>query len=262
MFPKAKRVTYSKCPLQEVICQFRFSPILEIGVSDPVRFQDVVRHVFPVYEPRVESQGSVELRGNESGGADLHASQNRVLNHYFGTPDGRWSINLTSEFIAFSTRDYGTWEGFCTRFEGPLSSFKEIYAPSFFSRIGLRYVDAIDRERLGLHGVRWADVIRPEVVGILGFDHSDERSFMASIQQNQVRVDDGISMVITTGIDQRGDGLPPLFMIDTDASFSGQLSVEAMDLGSLGRLHEESHNFFEWALTPMLKEAMGPEDQR
>lgn len=40
MFPKAQRVKYAKCPLREVICQFRFSPILEIGVSDPARFPE------------------------------------------------------------------------------------------------------------------------------------------------------------------------------------------------------------------------------
>lgn len=103
------------------------------------------------------------------------------------------------------------------------------------------------------------DLLRPEVVGILGFSHSDERSFLASVQQNQVQIDDRASLVITTGIDQRGEGKSPLFMIDTDASFSGQLSISAVGFPSLGRLHEESHNFFEWALTSRLKEAMGPE---
>jgi len=49
-FPDSKRAFYGKNPLEEVVCQLRFPPILRIEVETPAVFQDKVRQVFPLYK--------------------------------------------------------------------------------------------------------------------------------------------------------------------------------------------------------------------
>ena len=46
-FPETDRVIYAHNPLEQVICQFRFPPILRIDSELPAQFQDRIRHEFP-----------------------------------------------------------------------------------------------------------------------------------------------------------------------------------------------------------------------
>ncbi len=48
-FPEIKRVVYENAGLEEVKCQIRFPPILEIETS-PAQFQNAVRAEFPYYD--------------------------------------------------------------------------------------------------------------------------------------------------------------------------------------------------------------------
>ncbi|MCH7755956.1 TIGR04255 family protein, partial [candidate division KSB1 bacterium] len=54
-FPEVKRVIYKKNPLDRVICQLRFSPILKIDAEIPAEFQDMIRADFPNYSEKTDS---------------------------------------------------------------------------------------------------------------------------------------------------------------------------------------------------------------
>ena len=51
-FPDAPRVVYEKNTLEEVKCEIRFPPILEIEASPPAAFQESVRIAFPYFETK------------------------------------------------------------------------------------------------------------------------------------------------------------------------------------------------------------------
>ena len=52
-FPEAERVVYRQNPLDRVVCQLKFPPILKIEREIPVEFQDRIRKDFPgFYEKR------------------------------------------------------------------------------------------------------------------------------------------------------------------------------------------------------------------
>src|SRR5512133_4231716 len=53
-FPKVKRVIYRHNPLDQVICQIRFPPILKIDAQIPSEFQDRVRKHFPSYSESLQ----------------------------------------------------------------------------------------------------------------------------------------------------------------------------------------------------------------
>ena len=50
-FPDATRVIFDANPLDEVICQVKFPPILRIE-TDPAAFQDQIRAEYPNYESK------------------------------------------------------------------------------------------------------------------------------------------------------------------------------------------------------------------
>ena len=99
-----KRVIYKKTPLESVICQLRFPPILKIDSELPSEFQEKIRSVFPLFE---ESEANIQLPpglpkilGNElSGKLGLGPKS-----YNFKTDDGKWTVALTREFIALSVR--------------------------------------------------------------------------------------------------------------------------------------------------------------
>lgn len=49
-FPEVPRVFYEISPLDEVICQFKFPPILRIEADLPAAFQEQVRGEFPLFD--------------------------------------------------------------------------------------------------------------------------------------------------------------------------------------------------------------------
>ena len=160
--PKAH---YRRSPLQEVICQLRFPTILRIGHEDPVEFQEQIRSAFPQYAKRLD-KAQPKITGLDSGSPRVE-QQPPVPNHCFISADNRWKINLTQDFIALSTVQYPGWEAFARQLDRPLAEFIRLYQPAYFQRVGLRYVNFISRERLGLKQVPWRELIAPAYAGIL-----------------------------------------------------------------------------------------------
>ena len=117
---------------------------LSIGAKEPAEFQEAIRKDFPQYAARQEQlPPKVVKKGN----ATALEPQKPITNYNFISEDGRWKLNLTQGFIALSTLSYTRWEDFATRLDRPLAQFIQLYQPAFFERIGLRYVNAVSRQR-------------------------------------------------------------------------------------------------------------------
>src|SRR5205085_2017184 len=81
----------------------------------------------------------------------------------FASEDNAWVVTLTKDYLAVETTRYQNWADFRDHLRAPLEVLTEIYAPVFFSRIGLRYIDVIQRTRLGLPDVPWRELLQPFV---------------------------------------------------------------------------------------------------
>ena len=55
-FPEVERIIYDNNPLDRVICQIRFPPILRIESELPTNFQEQIRRDFPEYEEKLDHQ--------------------------------------------------------------------------------------------------------------------------------------------------------------------------------------------------------------
>lgn len=147
LFSDRPRTHYEKPLAHEVICQLRFPTILTINNTEPADFQEAVREDFPQYARRQDQLPPRVVNGKPE-------PQAPVTNYHFLSQDGRWKLNLTRDFIALSTLSYPGWEEFARMLDKPLATFIQLYKPAYFQRVGLRYLNIVSRNALGLEDTR------------------------------------------------------------------------------------------------------------
>ena len=146
-FPESKRVLFTNNPLAEVICQLKFPTILSISTKEPDKFQELIRNDYPVFNREVNEGIPHEIATilNQVGGIP---SIKGSINYKFTTYDGFRCASLSQDFIALKEQKYSKWDDFYCELQKLRTTLEQIYKPSFYSRIGLRYVDLIDKREI------------------------------------------------------------------------------------------------------------------
>ena len=254
LFSNNDRYTYANSPLIETICQLRFPTILSIGSTVPAQFQEQVRSDFPRYVAREEQQPPKLVNGKLE-------QVPPITNYNFISTDGLWKINLTQNFIALSTLRYGHWEEFAQKLDKILALFIQIYQPAFFERIGLRYVNAFSRKRLGLQEDLWDDLINAPFIGVLSEPDVDEKLTTKCALDVEMSLGEQRHLKLHAGPGLLGDGKKdpePKFILDGDFSVMDKEIPAQRIAGDLGVLHDYAVRLFNAAVTQELHEAMGP----
>ena len=254
LFSTNDRYTYASSPLIETICQLRFPTILSIGSTVPAQFQEQVRAEFPRYVAREEGQPPKVVNGKLE-------QVPPITNYNFISTDGLWKINLTQNFIALSTLRYGHWEEFAQKLDKVLALFIQIYQPAFFERIGLRYVNAFSRKRLGLEEELWDDLINAPFIGVLSEPDVDETKTSKCALDVEISLGDQRHLKLHAGPGLLGDGKKdpePKFILDGDFSVVDKEIPAQRIAGDLDVLHDYAVRLFNAAVTQELHEAMGP----
>lgn len=257
-FPDSPRVIYDKNPLVEVICQLRFPTILRIDSEAPAAFQERVRSAYPVFlEHQTGNLGQSLPPEMASMAVRLSLGSGNKI-YEFTSTDGMWTVNLTKDYLSLASHKYRRWEEFKSHLRAPLESLVECYAPSFFSRIGLRYQDAIIRSALDLADVGWSDLIKPYVAGELSqpaLADNVEQVFTQSLIRldnagGRVRVQHGLAQDRNTG--------EPCYVIDSDFFTEGQTETNDV-INILDQCNQQAGRLFRWCITDRLHHAMGPQ---
>lgn len=258
MFSQEERCVYTNHQLMDVICQLRFPTILAVGAREPVEFQEAVRSVFPRYQTRQEQlpPKMTQLPGQ----APKLEPQKSVTNHQFLTQDGAYRINLTQDFISLTCARYTCWEEFARMMDKPLASFIKLYAPSYFERVGLRYLNAFSRKKLDLEGVAWKELLQPQYLGVLAFDDLPEQAYTRCTQDVEAAIPGGCRMKLHVGpgMIRRGgnDSDKEVKLIfDLDVFMSGNVPVN-LAAGSMQTVHAQADALFRGAITDTLHDAM------
>lgn len=258
MLSDAPRCIYQNNQLVDVICQLRFPEILSIEASAPVAFQEAVRSVFPKYTVQKELSAP-RLTGVPG---KMQVEEQTVTNNYlFSSTDGNWRINLTSKFISLSCSQYTKWEGFAKRLDLPLAAFIQIYQPAYFQRIGLRYINAISRQELGINETRFSDLINPIYLGPLNNTEISENAFNRCGIDFEVKLNSHIHAKIHAGpgiLNRNGKADPePKFIFDQDL-FVNEQSQVSLAPATLESIHTKATKLFRFAISDTLHEAMDP----
>jgi len=259
-FPESPRVTYVNNPLETVICQLRFPPVLRIETELPAHFQDAIRAQYPIFRELLAVDVSAGLPPEMLNMMRSMLPTATGRTYEFTSEDGAWKLTLSKEAIALEcgAGQYRSWEEYSERFLGPLHALLQLYGPSFFSRVGLRYVNIIRRSRLNLQNIPWSELLNPQVAAEL------MSPMAADIAES--------THLFVVKVNARGDekvrvrhGLIPTmqpqelsYLIDND--FFSEQRTEANDAaGKLDALHRESGNCFRWCIAEPLHRAMGPQ---
>jgi uncharacterized protein (TIGR04255 family) len=129
-FPDSPRILYGKNPLVEVICQLRFPPILRIDSELPAVYQERIRHQYPLFRQArtLDQQLGVPKEIAEKLAIDL-GQVAPGASYEFVSADENWTVSLTRNFLALSTRKYERWEQFTDQLQHPLQSLIDVYKP-------------------------------------------------------------------------------------------------------------------------------------
>ena len=254
-----QRERYLNCPLIEVVFQLNFPAILSIDNQDPVSFQESIREAFPNYQKSYEQENQFFIN-TASAQIIPQASQRQTRTiHSFVSKDLKWKIVLARNMMAFSTLAYIQWEDLLERFKNPLDSFIDIYRPAFFNRIGLRYVDAFDRESLGLKDKPWDTLLNPHITGCLAYK-GDSIPSVNSSSVNAELVFDNVTVRVISGLGQinhNSRNPKETFVLNCDYFTTGEfLPTQLPDIQSA--LHNRSHLFFRSSIKEELRKALNP----
>jgi uncharacterized protein (TIGR04255 family) len=258
-FPVTTRVKYNKNPLDRVVCQLRFPPNLKIDSEVPASFQELIRGEFQDFSEKIELKIEIPT-GKLSTAETLTQLVQPVAtkNYEFASEDGSWHVNLTRSFISLSTNDYKRWEHFREKLRLPLQALIETYAPTHFSRTGLRYIDVIQRSKFDLQEARWDELLKSHILGLLA-----AREVTDSIRSLETKHDitltdgQGTVRVVTRFVEAKDSG-ELCFMIDSDFFNTKKIEV-ASAFSQLNEFSLRATRLFQWCITERLHRAMQPE---
>ncbi|MFC1512101.1 TIGR04255 family protein [Candidatus Latescibacterota bacterium] len=261
-FPKVKRVIYTNNPLDKVICQLVFPPILKIEKEIPSEFQERIRSNFPIYEEKTEFKFNVpnefkKLIPQEVLPDFLPTTGN--INHEFASEDGKWKINLTRNFIALTCFDYKRWEAFKSNLSSPIEALVDIYSPPFFSRIGLRYIDVIKRSSLGLDGIKWSELLQSYILGFLSSPDIEDDIRNLNCTYEMILSDKMSIAKIITKLVETKDQAEICFMIDSDFFITNKTEIQS-SFEKLDFFNENASRLIQWSFKDQLRDVMKPKD--
>jgi uncharacterized protein (TIGR04255 family) len=257
-FPDAPRVIYDENPLDRVICQVRFPPILGIDANPPADFQEIIRAEFPEFHEKKEPTIAFPSKGIVDFSQEVfrQALPMEVTNYEFSSEDGLYTVNLTRTFLALTAKEYKKREQFKEKLNGPLRALIKTYKPAYFSRIGLRYIDVIQRSLLNLDGVPWNELLKPHILGLLSSTEIKDE-ILSGESKYEVRLDGNSIVRIATNL-AKSEQDEECFVVDSDFFCTSKTKLE--DLWErLNFFHDMASRLIQYLIMPRLHDAMKPE---
>jgi len=128
--PAVRPARYARSFTKLAICELRFPTMLEYEERAPTAFSKAVRHKYPIYERLTH----VQL---ESSDVTPHTG------HAFHSRNRRWTATVRASALSVETEQYGSFDELRTRIEGLIGAAKSTVQSDFFTRVGLRLVNAV-----------------------------------------------------------------------------------------------------------------------
>ena len=246
-----------ECLLDTAQCRSLQNTLCKI--MDPQRDSLRFYYLGKQYEKKIEQLPPQMVNGKP-------VPQGTVNNYQFVSAEGQWKISLTKGFIALSTYGYTRWEEFAQRLDRILAVFIETYHPSWFTRVGLRYVNAFRRAPLGLEDCLWKELITPGFLGLMGDEDAQEQAFMKNELTATVQMPGGAKANVKSGpgllrkVNNRTRETTEerVFMLDLDLYMDSKIELNHT-APALNIVHDNAGSLFRAAITDTLADAMEPQ---
>ena len=250
--PTYDPVVFASPPLEEVVCQLQFAPILRITTAAPAEFQDQLRDQYPL----LGQEHGVQLA--VFGGRAIAPTSTATV-WLFQSADERWAVSLSAAFVALKTSAYKDFDDFSRRLQPVIDSFRKIYAPRSFTRVGLRYVNRWVVPRTGGQPVPWGDLLNPVLSGLYAdpvLSHGlaeDHHQLVLQGEYGQI----GCRYAREVGVVEEDKTTAERFTLDFDHFAAGETACDGVpDL--LAHFNETTYRLFRWCLSEKAYDSMGP----
>ena len=238
-FPSAGRIELGKPPLQLVVCQVRFPPILELAAGHPpTKFQESVKDMYPV----THHDQTIEMRNVSGDSPILHPSH-----HWrFDDKDSQWTVTIGDTFLSLETTHYRQFSAFVERFDAVLKIASELFPIEIRDRVGLRYIDRLSQTLCPNLPENWRDSIHAELIPLRAWSGDDEQQ--KGQLETRYAYDDRFLVIRASMVDKGFLGASEdEFVLDIDCFSADRLPVGDLRV-LLGKFKEESYNVFRWAV--------------
>lgn len=218
--PHPHRV-FERNPLVAVIVELRFFPILKVPtrVDD---FQDKVRTVFPAFQ---EAKSQM---------VNLGPAPVEVRSEHFFTftkSDESATLSLSTSSLSLESRRHERREQLFADVQMGVDALTAVFGPVATNRLGLRYVDIIDNERIASdlgRSTSWERLISPRFGAVpAAVADLDGTLFACEIASPTAN---GEAQTVRYGLIKDGDGRRK-FRLDVDRYVEG--SIEPTNVVSL-----------------------------
>jgi uncharacterized protein (TIGR04255 family) len=254
--PESARVLYTKNPLFEVVCQVRFPPILRIEAGIPASFQERIRNDFPFFSEE-EAPLFAGLPPDLSRLFQANLVQQAPQRSWkFESEDRRSMVALTREFFSLTTTKYTRWEDFRALIQVLLAGLQAEYAPSFLTRVGLRYENMIVRSELGLNGVSWSDLLQAHIAAEFACP-GIASSIREAVHRVLIDLAPHGKVNLRHGVAQKQDSDEICYVIDNDFFTEEKMEVVNV-IDRLNVFNKEAGRLFRWCISNRLDASLGP----
>jgi uncharacterized protein (TIGR04255 family) len=178
--------------------------------------------------------------------------------HEFSGGDGAWAATLAPTFLALKTDNYKRWEAFHTRLQELFDALVELYQPPYFERIGLRYIDVIQRSQLELSDRPWRELLQPHIGAELAANGIGDNILHVERQVLVRLSDEQGKVMIRHGIVQAQATNEQCYMIDSDFFVERRVEKENA-LATLTQFNRKAGWLFRWCIQPPVHDALEPE---
>jgi uncharacterized protein (TIGR04255 family) len=230
-----KHPTYPNPTIQEALCEIHFA--LPEGVAwEPTVFGEFYRKIqdkFPQMEP--VSQVAVQLQAGPARieHTVLPARQTMRYRH----PSKNLLVQLSEGILTVNVLPvYAGWERMQADILDVWGEALDVIHPQSVKRIGLRYIDFIQRESAGETPGDWLRdseyLPKAALSSLAGF-----------LSRTEIRVDEETRLIVALG--EAGED-PPAIVLDIDCIVEKEITIEAESIAeATRRLHDmESEVFF------------------
>lgn len=237
--PPAEHIEYARNFVRTAVCELRFPTLLELENRSPDELQKALRKEYPGYERGQAVTGiTVGVGGTE---------RQVQIQHQLRSKDKKWTVAFRSSSVALESTSYRGFDDFMRRLAWVLKAVKPIIDADFFTRVGLRYINALPFTS----GPELAGWVNPSLAGsLIDGPFGDVSTFWQQVQ----------------GPAQRGwfslrhgfpepDGPKREYIIDLD--FHDE-NIDVADAETaIAEMHDLSYRFFCWAVGPNTIANMG-----
>lgn len=235
--PPASLAHLSGAPLRVALAQVRFAPVHAIEKRERVAdLQERLADSYVAREPQIPQTLTIQF--GPAVGSPAPVAPERIWP--FEDQARGWSVALSSTSLALQASSYDDFDDFAAEFRSVLNALSEVFQPKLRSRIGLRYINEVQDQRLAA-GAQIFEVLRAELLSPIGSDLGFELA--GSLCELRFHEDRG-----TLGL-RHGLIRPDTYLLDFDYFNDNEIAFSSTEISdTITAFHATIERLFVWCL--------------